>query len=147
MAFSTTGTSGGESLSSEINVTPLIDVLLVLLIIFMVIAPVMPRGLHSVLPSDAPVSVPDNAVDRPVLVQIEQDRTAVRYLVDGIGMERAEVAPQLRELLSRRSVRQVLLKADANLDFDVVAGVIDAGRAAGAYSIGLVTPGLERSSK
>lgn len=50
MAFSTTRTSGGEGLSSEINVTPLIDVLLVLLIIFMVIVPVMPRGLHSVLP-------------------------------------------------------------------------------------------------
>jgi biopolymer transport protein TolR len=147
MAFSTTGTSGGESLSSEINVTPLIDVLLVLLIIFMVIVPVMPRGLHSVFPSDAAVSVPDNAVDRPVMVQIEQDRTTVRYLVDGIGMERAEVAPQLQELLSRRSGRQVLLKADANLDFGVVAGVIDAGRAAGADSIGLVTPGLERSSK
>ncbi len=147
MAFSTTGTSGGEGLSSEINVTPLIDVLLVLLIIFMVIVPVMPRGLHSVLPSDAPMSVPDNAVDRPVMVQIEQDRAAVRYLVDGIGMERAEVAPQLQKLLSRRSVRQVLLKADANLDFGVIAGVIDAGRGAGADSIGLVTPGLERSPK
>ena len=49
MAFSTTGTSGGEGLSSEINVTPLIDVLLVMLIIFMVIVPVVPRGLNSVL--------------------------------------------------------------------------------------------------
>jgi hypothetical protein len=47
MAFSTTGTSGGASLTSEINVTPLIDVLLVMLIIFMVIVPVMPRGLNS----------------------------------------------------------------------------------------------------
>jgi Biopolymer transport protein ExbD/TolR len=50
MAFSTTGTPGSEGLSSEINVTPLIDVLLVLLIIFMVIVPVMPRGLKSTLP-------------------------------------------------------------------------------------------------
>jgi biopolymer transport protein ExbD len=51
MAFSTTGISGGASLTSEINVTRLIDVLLVMLIIFMVIAPVMPRGLNSALPS------------------------------------------------------------------------------------------------
>jgi Biopolymer transport protein ExbD/TolR len=50
MAFSTTGASGGASLTSEINVTPLIDVLLVMLIIFMVIVPVMPRGLNSALP-------------------------------------------------------------------------------------------------
>ncbi len=68
---------------------------------------------------------------------------AVRYLVDGVGMERAEVAPRLMELFSRRSVRQVLLKADARLDFGVVAGVIDAGQAAGAESIGLLTAGSD----
>ena len=142
MAFSTTGTSRGEALSSEINVTPLIDVLLVMLIIFMVIVPVMPRGLKSALPSPATPGVAE-AADRPVLVQVEQGQTAVRYVVDGVGMERAEVAPRLLELLSRRSVRQVLLKADAKLDFGVVAGVIDAGQAARAESVGLVTPGSD----
>src|SRR5882762_3664429 len=109
MAFSTTGTCRGGGLSSEINVTPLIDVLLVMLIIFMVIVPVMPRGLNSALPSSATTGVAEVA-DRPVLVRVEQGEPAVRYLVDGLGMERAEVAPRLRELLSRRSVRQVLLK-------------------------------------
>jgi biopolymer transport protein ExbD len=146
MAFSTPGTSGGEGLSSEINVTPLIDVLLVMLIIFMVIVPVMPRGLNSALPSVAAPGVAE-AVDRPVLVQVEQGQTAVQYLVDGVAMERAEVAPRLAELLSRRSVRQVLLKADAKLDFGVVAGVIDAGKAAGAESVGLLTPGSETPSR
>src|SRR5882672_5390031 len=122
MAFSTTGTSRGDGLSSEINVTPLIDVLLVMLIVFMVIVPVMPRGLNSALPSPALPGVAETA-DRPILVQVEQGahveqgQTAVRYLVDGVGMERAEVAPRLMELLSRRSVRQVLLKGDARLDF------------------------------
>ena len=139
MAFSTTGTSRGEGLSSEINVTPLIDVLLVMLIIFMVIVPVMPRGLNSALPSAA--SGVAEAADRPILVQVEQGQAAVLYLVDGVAVARGEVAPRLLELLSRRSVRQVLLKADAKLDFGVIAGVIDAGRAAGAESIGLVTPG------
>ncbi|HEX3572100.1 MAG TPA: biopolymer transporter ExbD [Acidobacteriaceae bacterium] len=79
-----------------------------------------------------------------MLVQVEQGQTAVRYPVDGVGMERDEVAPRLVELLSRRSVRQVLLKGDAKLDFGVVAAVIDAGQAAGAESVGLVTPGPER---
>jgi len=140
MAFSKTGTPGGDSLSSEINVTPLIDVLLVMLIIFMAIVPVMPRGLNSALPSAGPAGVADETSDRPILVQITQDQAAVRYVVDGIGMERAEVAPRLLELLSRRSVRLVLVKADAKLDFGLIAGVIDAGQAAGAESIGLVTP-------
>ena len=143
MAFSTTGTSGGNGLSSEINVTPLIDVLLVQLIIFMVIVPVMPRGLNTALPSAAAGEVAEDP-NRPVLVQVEQGQTGVRYMVDGVGMERAEVAPRLLELLSRRSVRQLLLKADAQLDFGVIAGVIDAGQAAGAESVGLVTPGSDR---
>jgi biopolymer transport protein ExbD len=143
MAFSRNGTSRGEGPSSEINVTPLIDVLLLMLIIFMVIVPVMPRGLNSTLPSPATPGVAE-AAEHPILVQVEQGQMAVRYLVDGVGMERAEVAPRLRELLSRRSVRHVLVKADAKLDFGVVAGVIDAGQAAGAESVGLLTPGSDR---
>ncbi len=147
MAFSTNGTSGGDRLSSEINVTPLIDVLLVMLIIFMVIVPVMPRGLESALPSVASTGSAEEAADRPILVQIEQDQTAVRYLVDGVSTKSTDVAARLQELLSHRSVRQVLLKADAKLDFGVIAGVIDAGKAAGADSIGLVTPGAEAQSR
>jgi biopolymer transport protein TolR len=147
MAFSTTGISGGDGLSSEINVTPLIDVLLVLLIIFMVIVPVMPRGLNSSLPSAASAGVADEAANLPILVQVVQDQAAVRYLVDGVGVERAEVGPRLMELLSRRSVRRVLLKGDAALDFGVIAGVIDAGRAAGADSVGLLTARSDMSPK
>jgi biopolymer transport protein TolR len=139
MAFST-GTSNG--LSSEINVTPLIDVLLVLLIIFMVIGPVTPRGLNSSLPPSAAASN-DEAANRPILVQIEQGETSVRYLVDGVEVEKAEIAPRLLELLSRRPDRAMLLKADAELDFNIVAGAIDAGQAAGADRIGLVTPGVD----
>jgi biopolymer transport protein ExbD len=74
------------------------------------------------------------------MVQVEQGRTEVRYLVDGVELGKAEVTPRLFELLSRRSVRQVLLKGDAKLDFSVIAGVIDAGHAAGAESVGLLTP-------
>lgn len=77
-------------------------------------------------------------------MQVEQGQTDVRYLVDGVGMERADVAPRLLELLSRRSVRQMLLKADRRVDFGVVAGVIDAGQAAGADSVGLLTSGSDK---
>ncbi len=142
MAFSTNG-AVGKGLSSEINVTPLIDILLVMLIIFMVIVPVMPRGLNSALPSVSAAGAADEAANRPIVVQVEQGQATARYAVDGIGVERADVASLLLKLLSHRSVRRVLLKADAKLDFGVVAGVIDAGQAAGADSIWLVTPGTD----
>ena len=142
MAFSTNG-AGGKGPSSEINVTPLIDILLVMLIIFMVIVPVMPQGLNSALPSVPAAGAADATADRPILVQVEQGQTTEHYFVDGAGIVRAEVAPRLLKLLSQRSVRRVFLKADAKLDFGVVAGVIDAGQAAGADSIWLVTPGAD----
>ncbi|MGD0443102.1 MAG: biopolymer transporter ExbD [Edaphobacter sp.] len=143
MAFSTNGTSRGDGLSSDINVTPLIDVLLVMLIIFMVIVPVAPWGLNSALPSVSSSGVEDDVLNRPILVQLESGGTVVRYVVDGADVSKAEVAARLLELLSKRSVRRVLVKADAKLDFGDVAGVIDAGKAAGAESIGLMTPAIE----
>jgi biopolymer transport protein TolR len=143
MAFSTNGSSRADGLSSDINITPLIDVLLVMLIIFMVIVPVVPRGLSSTIPSTAPASVRDEASDRTILVQVEANGLAARYVVDGAGLAREDISPRLAALLSKMAVRQVLVKADASLDFATVANVIDAGKAAGAESIGLVTPAMD----
>lgn len=141
MAFSTTGTTGAQGLSSEISVTPLIDVLLVLLIIFMVIVPVAPRGLGAVLPSTIGGAAGGQDVHQPVVIEVEQAAAdIVRYRVDGVILDRSQIVPRLVDLLARRSVRQVLLKADARLDFGVVSAVIDAGQAAGADSVGLLTP-------
>lgn len=142
MAFSTNAGSGSDRLSSEINVTPLIDVLLVMLIIFMVIVPVMPHGLNSAIPDAGPTASAERAVG-PVLVRVERGGTVERYFVDGVSVERSGFAPKLVEALARRPVRQMLVRADAELDYGVVAGVIDTGQAAGAVGIGLVTPGTE----
>jgi biopolymer transport protein ExbD len=147
MAFSAEGTSRGYGLSSEINVTPLIDVLLVMLIIFMVIVPVAPRGLNSALPSASSPGVEDDVLNRPIVVQVTSSDTFARYSVDGADVSRAEIAPRLLELLSKKSGRRVLVRADSELDFGTVAGVINAGQAAGAESIGLVTPGVDQQTR
>jgi biopolymer transport protein ExbD len=111
----------------------------------MVIVPVMPRGLHSSLPSPAVPGVAE-AADRPVPIEVKQGQMAMRFLVDGAGLERAEIAPRLVELLSRRSVRQVVVKGDPQLDFGVFVGVIEAGQSAGA-SVGLFTPGTDAPAR
>ncbi len=64
---------------------------------------------------------------------------ATDYRVEGAELDRTEVMP----LLARRSSRQVLVKADAGLDFGMIAGVIDAGQAAGAENVELITPAIE----
>ena len=83
----------------------------------------------------------------PVLVQVEQGEGMAQYLVDGTGVERVDLQRRLTEALARRPGRQMLVRADAELDYGVVAGVIDAGQAAGADGIGLVTPGILGMSK
>jgi biopolymer transport protein ExbD len=87
---------------SEINVTPLIDVLL---IIFMAIVPVMPHGLNSELPAKSTKPGAQAMGDGPVLVRVEDDETAVKYSVDGVGIEKVEPEPRLSEMLPRRSTR------------------------------------------
>ncbi len=148
MTLSPRATSGTDGLSSEINVTPLIDILLVMLIIFMVIVPIAPHGLNSELPSTTPSTVEEDVSRRPVLIavelgQVESGHETPQYTVDGTSVPGGDVTPRLIELLSKRSIRRVLVKADAKLDFSTVVEVMNSSQAAGAESIGLVTPASE----
>ena len=130
MAFS------GSS-QAEINVTPLIDVLLVLLIIFMVIVPTKPHGLKTQQPQGKPAVA---AIELPpVIVELFGDgKTAeVHYRVNTQDVAVAELSAALKPLMDAREERTLFVRADRDLTFSPVAGVVAAGKRAGAVTVSL----------
>jgi biopolymer transport protein TolR len=135
-------TGGGASYSSDINMTPMIDILLVLLIIFMVIVPVTPKGLEALVPQ--PPKNPANQSqqnDRTIVVQVLRGSGATPvYKINETSVDKRDLQARLTEIYSNRAERIMFVKGDDNLDFRYVAEVIDIGRAANVDHIGLMTP-------
>lgn len=136
----TVGSGGGYS--SDINMTPMIDILLVLLIIFMVIVPVTPKGLDALVPQ--PPKNPQQQQeknDRTIVVQIlRRAGAAPSYKINETDVTKAELLPRLTEIYANRAERVMFVKGDDEIDFRYVAEVIDIGRAANVDHIGLMTP-------
>jgi biopolymer transport protein ExbD len=127
-----------DQLQSDINVTPMIDVLLVLLIIFMVIAPAIPRGLHAALPQRS--LNPAQSFDTPIVVEITSSRDGqLSYKINQDIVTIGDLGNRLSALLSLRAQKVVCIKGSDNLDFSAVARVMDIGKGAGADHIGLLT--------
>lgn len=140
------GMSGGSSggAVSEINVTPLIDVLLVLLIIFMVIVPVTPRGLETLVPQPPKNKTQDQPNDRTIVVQVQSNGAgAPSYKINETAFNKSDIEPKLQEIFSTRQEKVMFVKGDKDLDFSKVAEVIDLGHQAGVDNIGLITPRVE----
>jgi biopolymer transport protein ExbD len=135
-------TGGGGSYSSDINVTPMIDILLVLLIIFMVIVPVTPKGLDALVPQPPKNPTPQNTPsDRTIVVQVlYRAGSTPSYKINDTDVDKRELLPRLTEIYANRAERIMFVKGDDNVNFAYIAEVIDIGHSANVDHIGMMTP-------
>jgi biopolymer transport protein ExbD len=138
MAFST---GGGGGLSSDINVTPMIDILLVLLIIFMAITPVSPKGLEALVPQPPKNNQPQKENDTAIVVSILHGNGGQpSYKINETDVQKTDLAGRLQTIFSTRATKVMFIKADKELDFAPVANAIDIAKGAGVDHVGLITP-------
>ncbi|UQZ89195.1 protein TolR [Deltaproteobacteria bacterium Smac51] len=140
MAFSS-GNGGRPGMMSEINVTPLVDVMLVLLIIFMVAAPMMTQGLEVNLPKVDSQAIPTE--DKQTILTIMVDG---RVVLDKIELSSVDnLAYQVKQVMETKGSQMVLIRADRDASYGNVAAVMSRLQQAGITNIGLVTEPAERS--
>ena len=120
---------------SEINVTPFVDVMLVLLIIFMVAAPLLTVGVPIELPRTAATPLPSEE-EEPLTIALTVDGD---ILVQNAAVERADLIPLLRSVSAERNSDRVFLRADGGISYEDVMQVMGALNASGFNDIGLVT--------
>jgi biopolymer transport protein TolR len=133
MAMDLGGAKGG--VKSDINVTPLCDVMLVLLIIMMIVAPLLQQGVSVKLPQAS------NTVDKPevqgqTVVAIAKDKS---MYVNAKPVQEGEMAQKITDILENAKEKIVLIKADEEVEYSAVMAAMDQLRQAGVEDIGLIT--------
>jgi biopolymer transport protein ExbD len=130
-------TGGGRGVRAEINVTPLVDVVLVLLIIFMVMTPLALRELSVTVPRTAAEVVSPDLFTEQIVVGYDARGQA---RLSGQPVSLAELASRLRAALAARAKKVVFLDVDVEADYGGAVKVMDVCRGAGAETLGIMTP-------
>ncbi len=127
----------GAKVNSNINVTPMVDVMLVLLIIFMVVTPMLQNKVNvDLAQTDNPIAMPDASKEDAIVVAITRDGTI--YLGQD-RMQGAEIGQKVRDMLADKPGKQIFVRADAHARYLDVENAIDDVRSAGVDSVGLLT--------
>ena len=138
------GGPGGPA--ADMNVTPLIDVLLTLLVIFMIITPLTPKGESATIPLPPPPNQKAQPNDRTVVVQILKGaggEPALKINEESVTLQ--DLQPRLMDIFKTRAEKVLFVKADDDLPWSQVANVIDAAHGAGVEKVGLITAKIAQS--
>ncbi len=139
MSMAVGGPAGGPK--ADINMTPMIDVLLVLIIIFMVITPLTPKGLEALVPQPPPPNQQQQPSDqRTIVIVVNRDKS---MMINQEPTDEAKLGPRLEEIFKTRAERVVFVKGDPDLEFQTVAKAIDIAHGAGIDKVGLMTAKVE----
>jgi biopolymer transport protein ExbD len=120
---------------ADINMTPMIDVLLVLIIIFMVITPITSTGLRALIPQPAPPNQPQPPDDENLIISVLNDGT-IRLNQETVAWDLLK--GRLAAILQTSGTRPVFVRGERGIDFEPVAMAIDLAKGAGAERIGLM---------
>jgi biopolymer transport protein TolR len=129
--------------TSEINVTPLVDVMLVLLIIFMVVTPMLQNGINVTLPrTQNPARMPDADKEDAILVSVTHDG---HLFLKNQQISLDSLTDKVRDMLTNRLNKTAYIRADARARYGDVAAVVDAVRAAGVDEVGMLTDKVDQN--